>query len=204
MAVVAAAGSGAGGLAPATFLLNRIFSPQFAVVVLVAWALALRSSLATEPSSSRGVAAGVATAANAFVYPFAPPFYETTWQLASATLFAVGPALTAWLALKPAPMTRTHVALVHSILHFGSTETYIRELVRRADPATVRWTLVIPDDDVLQPLREPTLTSSRCRSRATRTRCVRRVWSGGASARRARSRARRRRRPACAARRAHP
>ena len=48
-----------------------------------------------------------------------------------------------------------------------------------------------------------TLTSSRCRSRATRTRCVRDVVRRR-SARRARSRARRRRRPACTARRAHP
>ncbi len=47
-----------------------------------------------------GVAAGAATAANAFVYPFALPFYETTWQLASATFFAVGLALTAWLAVQ--------------------------------------------------------------------------------------------------------
>jgi glycosyltransferase involved in cell wall biosynthesis len=46
------------------------------------------------------------------------------------------------------------VALVHSIVHFGSTENYIRELVRRADPERVDWTLVIPDDDVLRPLRE--------------------------------------------------
>jgi glycosyltransferase involved in cell wall biosynthesis len=47
-----------------------------------------------------------------------------------------------------------HVALVHSILHFGSTENYVRELVRRSDRERVRWTLVIPDADVLRPLRE--------------------------------------------------
>jgi glycosyltransferase involved in cell wall biosynthesis len=46
------------------------------------------------------------------------------------------------------------VTLVHSILHFGSTENYVRELVRRGDPERVRWTLVLPDAEVLQPLRE--------------------------------------------------
>ena len=144
-------------LAPATFLLlNRIFSPQFAVVVLVAWALA--SALVARNRAEQlaaGVPPAVATAANAFVYPFALPFYETTWQPRSATLFAVGLALTG-VARPQARTDDTHTrSLVHSILHFGSTETYIRELVRRADPAKVRWTLVIPDDGVLQPLREP-------------------------------------------------
>jgi hypothetical protein len=92
-------------LVPALFLLtNRIFSPQFAVVVLTAWAVAAALVVRDRREQiAAGVAAGIATAANAFVYPFALPFYETTWQLASATLFAVGLALTAWLALKPAP-----------------------------------------------------------------------------------------------------
>jgi glycosyltransferase involved in cell wall biosynthesis len=46
------------------------------------------------------------------------------------------------------------VALVHSILHFGSTEHYIRELVRRSDPEQIRWTLAVPDAEELRPLRE--------------------------------------------------
>jgi len=46
------------------------------------------------------------------------------------------------------------VAVVHSIRHFGSTETYLLELLRRADRERVEWSLVIPDDPVLAPLRE--------------------------------------------------
>lgn len=90
-------------LAPGVFLLtNRIFSPQFAVVVLAGWALA--AALVVRDRREQlvaGLAAGVATAANAFVYPFALPFYDNTWPLASATLFVVGLALTAWLATRP-------------------------------------------------------------------------------------------------------
>jgi hypothetical protein len=92
-------------LAPALFLLtNRIFSPQFAVVVLVGWAIAAALVVRNRREQlAAGIAAAIATAANAFVYPFALPFYETTWQLASATLFAFGLTLTAWLVLKRPP-----------------------------------------------------------------------------------------------------
>jgi hypothetical protein len=91
-------------LAPATFLLtNRIFSPQFALVLFAAWAFAgalvVRSAweqLAT------GVAMAAAALGNEFVYPFALPRYDQTWVLCSAVLFGTGLALTGWLALRAA------------------------------------------------------------------------------------------------------
>jgi len=44
------------------------------------------------------------------------------------------------------------VAVVHSILHFGSTENYLHELLERGADR-VEWSLVVPDDPVLEPLR---------------------------------------------------
>jgi hypothetical protein len=86
-------------LAPALFLLaNRIFSPQFLVPILVAWAVAAALVVRTEREALVvGLAAVAATGANAFVYPYALPFYDQTWPIASAILFASGFALTGWL-----------------------------------------------------------------------------------------------------------
>ncbi|MGH2997248.1 MAG: glycosyltransferase 87 family protein, partial [Gaiellaceae bacterium] len=91
-------------MAPTVFLLsNRIFSPQFLVPILAAWAVA--AALVVQSPREQlavGLAAMAATGANAFVYPFALPFYDVTWPIASATLFAVGFGLTGWLAVKAA------------------------------------------------------------------------------------------------------
>ncbi len=79
------------GIAPVVFLLtNRIFSPQFMVLVTVA--LALAGALVLETTRQQlalGVALGLGTLANAFVYPFALPEYRVTWQVCSAILFVV-------------------------------------------------------------------------------------------------------------------
>jgi Glycosyltransferase family 87 len=91
-------------LAPAAFLLtNRIFSPQFMLVLFASWAMAgallarnRREQLAV------GAFAAAAAAANAFVYPFALPRYDLTWPLASAIQFAAGVTLTAALAVRAA------------------------------------------------------------------------------------------------------
>jgi hypothetical protein len=90
------AGVAVAAMAPAALLLsNRIFSPQFLVTLLAAWAIAaalvartLRQQLAL------GLAGAGASLANAFVYPFALPFYDVTWVLSSAVLFALGLAVT--------------------------------------------------------------------------------------------------------------
>ena len=98
----AAAGLALAALAPAAFLLtNRIFSPQFLLVLVTAWAVAAavlvrerREQLAV------GVAAGAACIANAFVYPYALPHYDQTWVAASALMFGVGLGLTGWLVAR--------------------------------------------------------------------------------------------------------
>jgi Glycosyltransferase family 87 len=89
-------------LAPAVFLLaNRIFSPQFLVPILAAWAVAAALVVRSPREQlAVGLTAMAATGANAFVYPYALPFYDQTWPLASATLFALGFALTGWLAVR--------------------------------------------------------------------------------------------------------
>lgn len=92
----------AAALAPAVFLLtNRIFSPQFLVPVLVAWAVAAALVVRTEREALAVAAAAVAaTGANAFVYPYALPFYDQTWPIASAVLFTTGLALSAYLLVR--------------------------------------------------------------------------------------------------------
>jgi hypothetical protein len=88
-------------LAPAVFLLtNRIFSPQFVIVLFASWLVAGALVVGTRREQlAVGVAAALVSAANAFVYPFALPHYAVTWVISSIVLFAVALALTAWLAL---------------------------------------------------------------------------------------------------------
>ena len=89
-------------LAPAVFLFtNRIFSPQFVLVLFISWAFAAallvrdrREQLAV------GVAAAVAATGNAFVYPFALPRYDFTWPIASAVLFGTAVVATAALVVR--------------------------------------------------------------------------------------------------------
>jgi hypothetical protein len=90
----------AAALAPAVFLLaNRIFSPQFLVPVVVAWAIAAALVARTDRDVLLvGAAAVLATGANAFVYPYALPSYDNTWPAASALLFVLAFALTGRLA----------------------------------------------------------------------------------------------------------
>ena len=89
-------------LAPAAFLLtNRIFSPQFLLVLVAAWAVA--GALLVQDRREQllvGLAAGTAGVANAFVYPYALPHYDQTWVIASTVLFAAGFALTGWLVVR--------------------------------------------------------------------------------------------------------
>jgi hypothetical protein len=83
---------------PAVFLLvNRVFSPQYLVLILVAWVIA--GSLLIENRREQlalGLAVMAATTANAFVYPYIL-FQFTLWRVASATLFLVGLGISFWL-----------------------------------------------------------------------------------------------------------
>jgi hypothetical protein len=89
-------------LAPAVFLLtNRIFSPQFMVVLFAAWAIAGALVARTRREQLLiGVAATGASIGNAFVFPFALPHYDLTWPVCSALVFVLGLGLSAWLALR--------------------------------------------------------------------------------------------------------
>lgn len=89
-------------LAPAAFLLtNRIFSPQFIVVVFVAWAVAGALVVrARREQLALGIAAAAASVGNAFVYPFALPRYDYTWPVAAALLFVVSLVLTSALVIR--------------------------------------------------------------------------------------------------------
>lgn len=86
-------------VAPVVFLLtNRIFSPQFMVLVLAALAIA---AALVAPDRRAQLAVGVAlmgaTLANGFVYPYSLPYQAITWQVASAVLFALAFVVTAWV-----------------------------------------------------------------------------------------------------------
>jgi hypothetical protein len=95
-------------LTPATFLItNRIFSPQFLIPLFAAWAVSIALvARTTREQLAAGAVAAAASFANAFVYPFALPRYDVTWQLASAVLFACAVALTAWLAVRSSEAAR--------------------------------------------------------------------------------------------------
>ncbi len=99
-----AAGIALAALAPVAFLVtNRIFSSQFLVVLLVAWAIAI--ALLARSRLEQLVLGAVAAAAsflNAFVYPFALPGPSGIWEPVSALMFAVALALTGWLLLTAA------------------------------------------------------------------------------------------------------
>ena len=69
------------------------------LVLFVAWAPAAALVLDSRREQLLvGIAMCAAGLANVFVYPFALPRYDSTWPLCSAVLFAVGIALTAFLA----------------------------------------------------------------------------------------------------------
>jgi hypothetical protein len=96
-----AAGVALAALAPVVFLLtNRIFSSQFLIVLLVAWAIAIALLARTRREQLLlGAGAAAACLLNAFVYPFVLPGPSGIWEPVSALLFAVALALTGWLLL---------------------------------------------------------------------------------------------------------
>jgi len=85
-------------IVPVVFLLsNRIFSPQFLVVLLAAWAVA-GSLLARDRLDQLlfGAATGAASFANALVYPT----QSQEWLELSAAMFVFAIAATAWVVLR--------------------------------------------------------------------------------------------------------
>lgn len=95
------AGVAIAALTPVLFLLvNRVFSPQYLVLMLVAWAIA-GALLVTSPTEqlALGLAVMAATTANALVYPYTLFQFEL-WRLASAALFVLGLATSVWLVVR--------------------------------------------------------------------------------------------------------
>jgi uncharacterized membrane protein len=101
------AGVALAAMAPVFFLLvNRVFSPQYLVLMLVAWAIA--GALLVESPKEQlavGLAIMAATTANTFVYPHSL-FHLELWRLASATLFVIGLATSIWLAVRAVQRSR--------------------------------------------------------------------------------------------------
>jgi hypothetical protein len=90
-----------GAVTPVVFLLvNRVFSPQYLVLMLVAWAIA--GALLVESRREQlalGLTIMAATTANALVYPYTV-FQHGLWRAASALLFLVALAASTWLVLR--------------------------------------------------------------------------------------------------------
>jgi uncharacterized membrane protein len=102
------AGVALAAMAPVLFLLlNRVFSPQYLVLMLVAWAIA--GALLVEGRVEQlvlGIAIMAATTANALVYPHTL-FQLDLWRAASAVVFVVSLATTAWLVARAVQLAAT-------------------------------------------------------------------------------------------------
>jgi hypothetical protein len=92
----------AAALAPAIFLTtNRIFSPQFLLVMAVAWAIA--GALLARSRREQlviGLAVMAASLANAFVYPYVLWDRDATWEVCSAALFVTALGISGWVAVR--------------------------------------------------------------------------------------------------------
>jgi hypothetical protein len=95
------AGVAIAAVTPVLFLLvNRVFSPQYFVLILVAWAIAGALLVKSRMEQlALGLAIMAATTANALVYPYTLFQFEL-WRLASAALFVVGLSTSVWLAVQ--------------------------------------------------------------------------------------------------------
>lgn len=89
-------------IAPALFLAtNRIFSAQFLVVMLAAWAIsAALLARSRQEQLVLGLALMAATLANVFVYPYELWNRDLTWEWCSAVLFLTALTLCAWACLR--------------------------------------------------------------------------------------------------------
>jgi Glycosyltransferase family 87 len=93
------AGVAVAAMAPVAFLLtNRVFSPQYLVTILAAWAVA-GALLARSTREQLALAVPMlgATLANVLVYPTVTPTY---WWVCSGVLFVFAFAATLWVLLR--------------------------------------------------------------------------------------------------------
>jgi hypothetical protein len=92
------AGVAVAAMAPVVFFLtNKIFSPQFLIPLLAAWAVAIALLARTRrEQAALGGLALLATFANAFVGQFVLWDHDRTWLTCSVVLFACALVLTGW------------------------------------------------------------------------------------------------------------
>jgi uncharacterized membrane protein len=97
----ARAGVAVAAMAPVLFLLlNRVFSPQYLVLMTAAWAIA--GALLLDRRVDQlvlGIAIMVATTTNALVYPYVLQ-QGGLWRLCSAVMFVVALSVSAWILLR--------------------------------------------------------------------------------------------------------
>jgi hypothetical protein len=85
----------------AFFVTNRIFSPQFVLVMFAAWAVAFALLARSRREQLALGAAMLAVASlNIFVYPFSLPAQDVTWEVCSLGLFAIALAITGWVVVR--------------------------------------------------------------------------------------------------------
>jgi hypothetical protein len=100
----------AAALAPAVFLLaNKVFSPQFILVIVACWAFA--GALVVTSGRAQlalGLLVAAASSANLFVYPYDRPWHVASWRPMSAAMYLA--ALLATLLLARAVASRTDAA----------------------------------------------------------------------------------------------
>jgi hypothetical protein len=106
------AGVAVAAMAPVLFLLlNRVFSPQYLVLMTVAWAIGAALVVHTKIEQlCVGLAVMVATTANALVYPYTL-FQHGLWRLASAVLFVSALGTTIAILVRAARSAGEHAAL---------------------------------------------------------------------------------------------
>src|SRR5262249_8766384 len=92
---------GLAAMTPVVFLVtNRVFSVQYFVLLLAAWAIGAALLAAGEREALiLTLAALAATVANVLIIPY-PVHRAHVWELASAVRFALGIGVTAWLVLR--------------------------------------------------------------------------------------------------------
>jgi Glycosyltransferase family 87 len=115
------AGVAVAATAPVLFLLlNRVFSPQYLVLMLVAWAIA-GALLLERPSDQLvlGAAIMAATTANALVYPYTLQ-QAGIWRLCSAAMFALGLWLSAWLVWRAIRLSDSGASAAGGLLRHAS------------------------------------------------------------------------------------
>jgi uncharacterized membrane protein len=102
------AGLAVAALSPLIFLLtNRVFSPQFVLVLVAGWTLAGALVVSGRLEELKlGIIAVTASFANLFVYPYDPPYHVTTWPAFSALMYVAALLATGLLVRRAVLMIR--------------------------------------------------------------------------------------------------